>query len=36
VGINPSQDEINQYLKIAGAAPLADQSETLLADEVGP
>ncbi len=35
VGIDPSQDEISEYLKIAGAAPLADQSDTAPADEVG-
>lgn len=35
VGIDPSQDEINEYLKIAGAAPLADQSHTAPADEIG-
>ena len=35
VGIDPSQDEINEYLKIAGAAPLADQSDTAPADEDG-
>jgi hypothetical protein len=35
VGIDPSQDEINEYLKIAGAAPLADQSATAPPDEGG-
>ena len=28
VGTDPSHDEINEYLKIAGAAPLTDQSDT--------
>lgn len=28
VGIDPSPDEIDVYLKIAGAAPLADHSDT--------
>jgi hypothetical protein len=35
VGIDPSQDEINEYLKIAGATPLADQSDTAPADDAG-
>lgn len=35
VGIDPSHDEINEYLKIAGAAPLADQPDTAQADDVG-
>jgi hypothetical protein len=35
VGIDPSQDEIDEYLKIAGAAPLADQSDTAPAEESG-
>jgi hypothetical protein len=35
VGIDPSPDEIDEYLKIAGAAPLADQSDTAPADEAG-
>jgi hypothetical protein len=35
VGVDPTQDEINEYLKIAGAAPLADQPDTAPADEVG-
>ena len=35
VGIDPSPDEINEYLKIAGAAPLADQSDTAQIDDVG-
>jgi hypothetical protein len=35
VGIDPSHDEINEYLKIAGAAPLTDQSDTARADDVG-
>lgn len=35
VGIDPSQDEISEYLKIAGAAPLADQPDTAPADEAG-
>ena len=26
VGVDPLQDEIEEYLEIAGAAPLADQS----------
>ncbi|MDQ3762382.1 MAG: hypothetical protein M3460_12075 [Actinomycetota bacterium] len=34
VGIDPAHDEINEYLKIAGAAPLADQSDTAQADDV--
>lgn len=32
VGIDPSHHEINTYLKMAGAAPLADQSDTTQAD----
>ncbi|MBA2473548.1 MAG: hypothetical protein H0V41_15415 [Pseudonocardiales bacterium] len=40
VGIDPSPDEINEYLKIAGAAPLADQTDTTApttsARETGP
>jgi hypothetical protein len=28
VSIDPSHDEVNEYLKIAGAAPLAGHSET--------
>jgi hypothetical protein len=35
VGIDPSPDEINEYLEIAGAAPLADQSDTTPATDVG-
>ncbi|HKR50489.1 MAG TPA: hypothetical protein VJT72_13120 [Pseudonocardiaceae bacterium] len=35
VSVDPTQDEINEYLKIAGAAPLADQPDTAPADEVG-
>lgn len=35
VGIDPSPDEINEYLKIAGAAPLADQTDTTPANDVG-
>jgi hypothetical protein len=35
VGVDPTQDEINEYLKIAGAAPLADQSDTAPTDEIG-
>jgi hypothetical protein len=35
VGIDPSPDEINEYLKIAGAAPLADQPDTTPANDVG-
>lgn len=27
VGIDPSPDEIDEYLEIAGAAPLTDQSD---------
>jgi hypothetical protein len=34
VGIDPSHDEINEYLKIAGAASLDAQSNTAPADEV--
>lgn len=34
VGIDPSHDEIDEYLKIAGAAPLADQSDITPADDV--
>ena len=30
VGLDPSPDEINEYLKIAGAAPLTDHSDTAL------
>lgn len=33
VGIDPSSDEIDAYLTIAGATPLADQSETSQADD---
>ncbi|MGH3809034.1 MAG: hypothetical protein ACRDRU_20915 [Pseudonocardiaceae bacterium] len=40
VGVDPSADEINKYLEIAGAEPLADQSDTTppttLARETGP
>jgi hypothetical protein len=35
VSIDPSYDEVNEYLKIAGAAPLADQSDTAHAGDVG-
>lgn len=35
VGIDPSHDEVNEYLKMAGAAPLADQSDTAHADDAG-
>lgn len=35
VSIDPSHDEVNEYLKIAGAAPLADQSGTVRTDDVG-
>jgi hypothetical protein len=35
VGIDPSHDEINEYLKIAGATPLTEQSNTVQADDVG-
>jgi hypothetical protein len=28
VGFDPSPDEINEYLKIAGAAPLTDHPDT--------
>lgn len=35
VGIDPSHEEINEYLKIVGAAPLADESDTAQADDVG-
>jgi hypothetical protein len=34
VGIDPSHDQINEYLKIAGAAPLADQSDIAPTDDV--
>jgi hypothetical protein len=30
ISIDPSHDEVNEYLKIAGAAPLVDQSDTAL------
>lgn len=33
VGIDPSQDEIDQYLEIAGAAPLVEQPDSLRTDE---
>lgn len=35
VGIDPSHDEINEYLKIAGATPLAEESNTAPADDIG-
>jgi len=35
VGIDPSHDEINEYLKIAGATPLADEPSTAQADDGG-
>lgn len=35
VSIDPSHDEVNEYLKIAGAAPLVDHSDTAHADDVG-
>ena len=35
VSIDPSHDEINEYLKIAGAEPLADQSDIAPADDGG-
>ncbi|HVE96142.1 MAG TPA: hypothetical protein VNA67_04075 [Pseudonocardiaceae bacterium] len=35
VSIDPSHDEVNEYLKIAGAAPLADPSDTAQVDDVG-
>ena len=35
VSIDPSPDEIDAYLKIAGATPLADQSDTSQADGDG-
>lgn len=35
VGIDPSPDEINEYLKIAGATPLGDQSDPTPANDVG-
>lgn len=35
VSIDPSQDEVNEYLKIVGAAPLADQPDTTQTDDVG-
>ncbi|MGH3982786.1 MAG: hypothetical protein ACRDST_08915 [Pseudonocardiaceae bacterium] len=35
VSIDPSHDEVNEYLKIAGAAPLTEQSGTAHADDVG-
>jgi len=40
VGIDPSSEEINEYLEITGAAPLTDPSDTppptTLARETGP
>jgi hypothetical protein len=35
VSIDPSHDEINEYLKIVGAEPLADQSDIAPADDGG-
>jgi hypothetical protein len=35
MSIDPSQEEINEYLKIADAAPLADQPDTAQADGLG-
>lgn len=35
VGIDPSHDEINEYLKIAGATPLTDEPSTAQADDGG-
>ncbi|MGH3787057.1 MAG: hypothetical protein ACRDRG_11010 [Pseudonocardiaceae bacterium] len=35
VSIDPSHDEVNEYLKIAGAAPLVDQSGTTQPHDVG-
>jgi hypothetical protein len=29
VGVDPSQDEIQQYLKMAGAPPLTDQPDAV-------
>lgn len=34
VGIDPSSDEINEYLEIAGAAPLANQPDMTPANDV--
>jgi hypothetical protein len=33
VGIDPSPDEIEQYLEITGARPLAEQSDGTQADD---
>lgn len=35
VGIDPSPDEINEYLKIAGADPLTPPDIPLSSDDVG-
>ncbi|MGH3839010.1 MAG: hypothetical protein ACRDSF_25430 [Pseudonocardiaceae bacterium] len=35
VGVDPSHQEIDEYLKLAGATPLADQSDTGQPDDAG-
>jgi hypothetical protein len=35
VGVDPSPDEIQEYLKIVGAPPLGDQSDTAQANDGG-
>lgn len=34
VGVDPLQDEINEYLEIAGAAPLADEAGSAHPDDL--
>lgn len=34
VSIDPSPDEVDEYLKIAGAVPLADRSDTAPAGDL--
>jgi hypothetical protein len=35
VSIDPSDEEVNEYLKLAGAAPLAGHSDTAHPDDAG-
>jgi len=35
VGVDPSHQEISEYLKLAGATPLVDQSDAAQADDLG-
>ncbi|HZS22234.1 MAG TPA: hypothetical protein VFA63_14785 [Pseudonocardiaceae bacterium] len=35
VGVDPSHDEIQEYLKMAGAPPLTEQADTTQTDDSG-